>query len=264
MKLKILVDNNTRIDHYYCGEPGLSFYIEEEDKKILFDTGYSNIFLSNAKLLNVDLSKINYLVLSHGHNDHTGGLRFLKDKDLSFVNLIAHPGVFESKCHNGIDISCPVKLEELKVKKYFDGTNIINITDKLVFLGQIERTTSFEKNPVGFKTATMEPDYLQDDSAMVYKAKDGLFIITACSHSGICNIIEYAKKVCKQEKIIGVLGGFHLLKNDEQLLKTVEYLGKQNIDNLYPCHCVSLYAKHKMYETCNVHEVGVGQEFNII
>ena len=263
MKLKVLVDNNTHIDDYYLGEPGLSFYIEEGENKVLFDTGYSDVFMSNAKLMNIDLSKINYLILSHGHNDHTGGLKVLKDEDLSNVKLIAHPFVFEKKEHNGLDISSPVELSELKVKEYIDGTDMVKISDKLYFLGQIKRVTDFENNPVGLKTLTKTPDYLEDDSALVYLADDGLFIITACSHSGICNIIEQAKRVFNDNRIIGVIGGFHLLKKDKQLDETVVYLGKQNIKDLYPCHCVSLYAKHKMYETCNVHEVGVGLELNI-
>lgn len=263
MKLKVLVDNNTYIDEYYFGEPALSFYIEEDNNKILFDTAYSNIFLENAKLLGIDITKINFLVLSHGHNDHTGGLRYIKDYDLSNIKLIAHPGVFEKKDFNGLDISSPVSLQELNVKEYIDGTNMVQISNKLFFLGQIQRVTDFENSPVGFKTLYKTPDYLEDDSALVYKAKNGLFVITACSHSGICNIIEQAKRTFNENRIIGVIGGFHLLKKDLQLEKTIEYLSLQNIKDLYPCHCVSLYAKHKMYEQCNVHEVGVGMELNI-
>lgn len=258
MKLTVLVDNNTFIDEYYFGEPALSFFIEENDEKILFDVAYSDIFLKNAELMKIDLQKINYLVLSHGHNDHTGGLRYFKQNDLSKVKLIAHPQVFEKREFNGLDISSPVSLEELKVKEYINGTKLVKITDKLFFLGQIERTNDFENNPVGFKTLYKTKDYLEDDTALVYLAKNGLFIITACSHSGICNIIEQAKKVFKINEIAGIIGGFHLLKKDIQLVKTVEYLKEQNIKELYPCHCVSLYAKHKLYETCNVKEVGVG------
>ena len=93
---------------------------------------------------------------------------------------------------------------------------------------------------------------------MVYRSEKGLFIITGCSHSGICNIIQYAKKVCGEEKVYGVLGGFHLFNNDEQLQKTIEYLQKNQIEQLYPCHCVSLLARAKMMEKLPVVETGVG------
>ncbi|HAZ06730.1 MAG TPA: MBL fold metallo-hydrolase, partial [Acetobacterium sp.] len=68
MKLTVLVDNNTYIDQYFLGEPALSFYIEEGSQKILFDTGYSDVLIHNAKKLGVDLNLLDTIVLSHGHN----------------------------------------------------------------------------------------------------------------------------------------------------------------------------------------------------
>ncbi len=74
MKLKVLEDNNTFIDEYYLGEPGVSYYIEDGVEKILFDTGYSSVILEeNASKMNIDLNKINKLVMSHDHDEHTGG-----------------------------------------------------------------------------------------------------------------------------------------------------------------------------------------------
>ena len=69
MKLTVLADNNTFIDQYYLGEPAVSYYIEIDDCRILFDTGYSDAFLRNALGLGIDLGAITHLVLSHGHND---------------------------------------------------------------------------------------------------------------------------------------------------------------------------------------------------
>ena len=98
MKLTVLADNNTYIDQYYLGEPALSFYIEDGDERILFDTGYSDAFIKNAEAMHIDLGRLTYIMLSHGHNDHTRGLPFLWDRyDLKNVKLVAHPGVFSSK-----------------------------------------------------------------------------------------------------------------------------------------------------------------------
>ena len=108
MKLTILVDNNTFIDQYYHGEPAASFYIETEGEKILFDTGYSDILISNAEKMNIDLKRITHIVLSHGHDDHTKGLKYLKDViDLAQVKLIAHPDCFLPKYNEDLYIGSP-------------------------------------------------------------------------------------------------------------------------------------------------------------
>ncbi|MCD7935425.1 MAG: MBL fold metallo-hydrolase [Tannerellaceae bacterium] len=103
-----------------------------------------------------------------------------------------------------------------------------------------------------------------DDSALVYQDDEGLFIITGCSHSGICNIIEYAKQVCQEERVLGVIGGFHLFDNSERLQRTIAYFKKNAIGRIYPSHCVSLAAKAEMFKSLPVYEVGVGLTINAI
>ena len=82
MKLTVLVDNNTFIDEYYFGEPGVSYYIEDGGAKILFDCGYSDVFMANAEKMGIDLGKVDTIVFSHGHNDHTRGFRRCQDRGL--------------------------------------------------------------------------------------------------------------------------------------------------------------------------------------
>ena len=74
MKLTVLMDNNTYIDRYYLGEPAACYLLETGERTILLDTGYSACTLENARRMGVDLSRVTDIVLSHGHDDHTGGL----------------------------------------------------------------------------------------------------------------------------------------------------------------------------------------------
>ena len=75
MRLTVLMDNNTYIDRYYTGEPAAAYYVEDGERNILFDTGYSGAFIKNAEKMGIDLRNTTDIVISHGHNDHTGGLR---------------------------------------------------------------------------------------------------------------------------------------------------------------------------------------------
>lgn len=102
-----------------------------------------------------------------------------------------------------------------------------------------------------------------DDTALAYNTGDGLFIITGCSHSGVCSIIEYAKMVCNEERIKGVLGGFHLLDVTNKLTQTIEYFKKNDIKRLYPCHCISFAAKAEIHKSIPINEVGVGLSINL-
>lgn len=263
MKITILVDNNTFIDQYYHGEPAASYYIETEDKKILFDTGYSDILISNAEKMGIDLNELTHIVLSHGHDDHTRGLQFLEHSiEMKNKKLIAHPECFLPKYNDELYIGCPFSEDEICEKvQYVPCRGSFAITEKLIYLGEIPRTNDYEnQTPVGqyVINGNRKEDYLRDDTAIVYKSEKGLFIITGCSHSGICNIIEYAKKVCQEDRVYGVLGGFHLFHDDEQLKKTISYLQENRIERFYPCHCVSLLARAKMMEKLPVVETGVG------
>lgn len=272
MKLTVLVDNNTYIDRYFFGEPGVSYFIEDGDKKILFDVGYSDVFIRNAQKMNLSLHNLDYVVISHGHFDHTWGLPFLiqylteakiEAIDHTCPTLIAHPQVFQSKWCELNEIGSIISSE--KLSRHFT-MNLSNeplwLTEKLVFLGEIERKNKYEAQKALGETLINNQqglDYLMDDSALVYKADDGLVIITGCSHSGICNIIEHAKKVCNESRIIDIIGGFHLLNPDkEQLEFTVEYMRDLKPKELHACHCTDLNSKIALSKAANLKEVGVG------
>jgi 7,8-dihydropterin-6-yl-methyl-4-(beta-D-ribofuranosyl)aminobenzene 5'-phosphate synthase len=265
LKLIVLVDNNTYIDQYYYGEPAVSYYIEDEESRLLLDVGYSDLFLKNADALGVDIEKINTVAISHGHDDHTGGLKYFFEREYKHkISIVAHPDSFNEKRIDNLKIGSPLLQEELKEKcNLIISKQPIKVSNNITFLGEIPQIFDFEKRMhIGTKVVekTLVDDYIIDDTALVYNSENGIYIITGCSHSGICNIIEYAKEVCKDNRVLGIIGGFHLFDVTERVNLTIEYLKKNNVKELYPCHCTSFAIRAKIHNTLPVKEVGVGLE----
>ena len=268
MQLTVLVDNNTFIDQYYLGEPGVSYYLEDGDTRVLFDVGYSDVFHTNAQRMGIDLSTVDTIVLSHGHNDHSGGLRVLQQKALlAGCPLVAHPLAFRPREEEGRAIGSP--LDEAALSRHFrlrPQKEPLRISERLTFLGEVPTLFAFEqRRGIGVYQDALggHADYVMDDSALVHKGKDGLFIITGCSHSGICSIIEHAKQVCHEERVVGVLGGFHLFDLSEQVERSIAYFQANAITRLYPCHCVSFAVKSAIHQRIPVSEVGVGLRLHL-
>lgn len=264
MELRVLVDNHTYIDRYYLGEPAVSYYIEIDGLRILFDAGYSAIVLQNAAAMGIDLSGLTHIVLSHGHNDHTRGLRFLRERfDLSGVELVAHPGCFRPKWTEGEEIGAPFgEADAAAGFRYSPRTSPCALSEHCVFLGEIPCIHGFERRRSFGRTLDASgaeiDELVMDDSALACRTKRGLFIITGCSHSGVCNIVDYARQVLGEDRVAGIIGGFHLFEADERLEKTIGRLRELAPGTLYPCHCVSLRAKAEMMKCLPVEEVGVG------
>ena len=272
MRLTVLVDNNTLIDRYFYGEPGVSYFIEDEGKKILFDVGYSDAFIRNAQKMNIDLLNIDFLVLSHGHMDHTWGLdplirayteAAIEKIDYKRPAVIAHPLTFLTKTKNGLgEIGSIISKE--KVSEHFRirlSKDPVWLAERIVFLGEIERNNNFEaKIPIGkVKANYLEDDYLMEDSALAYRSSEGLVIITGCSHAGICNIVEHAKGICGENKIVDIVGGLHLLDpSKEQMQGTLDYMKKLQPNEVHACHCTDLNSKIALSRVVNLREVGVG------
>lgn len=266
MKLTVLVDNNTYIDKYFYGEPAVSYYIEDEGTNFLFDVAYSDLFLKNANKLNINLDNLDKIVISHGHNDHTFGLKYYFEKYHEKIDIISHPDTFKEKTLDTLQIGSPILEKELNKKaNLILSKTPIKVSKNITFLGEIPQYNDFEiREAIGKKRENNDfiDDYNIDDSAIFYQSKDGIYIITGCSHSGICNIIEHAKKVSNDNRVLGVIGGFHLFENNSRSDKTIDYFEKNNIKRLYPCHCTSFLVRAEIHKRMAVNEVGVSLELN--
>ncbi len=260
MKLTILTENmaggKLRAEH------GLSYYIDVNDFQFIFDTGHSNLFLQNAKKLGIDLIKsIDYIVLSHGHWDHGDGLRYIDNK-----HLICHPGVFQKrfrekdKSYIGLSLNKKEANEKFQLKM---SSEPHYVNQNIIFPGEIPRIFDFEAKSTTFIDENGKEDYVVDDSGVVIIENNELIVITGCAHAGVCNTIEYAKKVTGITKIKAVMGGFHLKDTGKQTQQTIQYLKTQQIKHIYPSHCTELPALALFYNEFHMKQLKTGMILNV-
>ncbi len=259
MKLTILTENAA--GGTFAAEHGLSYLIECENNKVLWDTGHSDAFIRNAEKLNINLDDVETVVLSHGHWDHGNGLKYLSNKI-----LICHPGSFIKRYRKGGTDNIGLDLTFKELGKKFNivqAKEPYSVSDKIIFLGEIPRLNSFESKATTFVDENQNDDFVIDDSALAVIVGDELVVVSGCSHSGICNIIEYAKKVTGIKKVKAVFGGFHLKENNTQTKETINYFKVNNIKAVHPSHCTGLPALTAFYNEFKIKQVKTGMVYNL-
>jgi 7,8-dihydropterin-6-yl-methyl-4-(beta-D-ribofuranosyl)aminobenzene 5'-phosphate synthase len=225
-----------------------------ESRSILFDFGFSEKGAAvNADTLAADLSKVEALVLSHGHMDHFGGLLSLVEKvGKKNIELVLHPTAFRKPRYIKVSEDSKIKLPSLTGEKIAEA-DISLVASKdpralldglLLFLGEIPKKTEFEK---GFPRMYFDDedgqskwDPIEDDSAIVACVRGkGLVILSGCAHSGIINTVKYAQEVTGINKLYVVMGGFHLTGADfEPVIEpTTEALKALDPEYVIPTHC---------------------------
>lgn len=272
MKLTLLVENNSLYNTYYIAEHGFSAYMEDAGKKIVYDTGYSDAFIKNAEKMGIDLTAIDFLILSHGHLDHACGIRHLvtyyKKKGLTRkpVLMMVSPDAFLRKYDFELQKDQGMDVDRETLEAFFDVQFVsepVHLTERLIYLGAVERNNAFEcqtpQKAKQYKDGEWIDDFILEDTQLCYKHGDNqVSVITGCSHNGICNIIEYAKKVTGADQVDTVIGGLHLQCPSKPLLDaTLGYIRKAGIRTFYPCHDTDFRSRIALAEISNVEEAGV-------
>ena len=269
IRISILMEDQAKMgfmDKKFLAQHGLSIFIES-DRSVLFDAGPSDGYLTNASLLDLDLQKTEWVALSHGHWDHTDGLSFLRLGEPK-RKLVAHPDIFADR-HKATGEFNGTALRREQLAAMYDlvlTRDTFRISENIIFLGQIPRLNDFEAKKTSFfqiVDGQHQEDYIMDDTALVIRSRYGLVVVTGCSHAGICNIVEYGKRVCDTESVHMVLGGFHMLGDDRQLEKTVEYFQANPADHLYPMHCTDLSSLCAFYKYFAAHKLCTGDVIKI-
>ncbi len=254
--LSVLVENTAT--EGFSSEHGLSFWIEYGGKHILFDTGQSDLILQNAKKLNVDLSQADAIVLSHGHYDHTGGLKEVLEK-ASEAMIYLHPDAPKVRysCKPGrpprqisMPQACCQSLSDAVPKgKVVYTEKPERIYPGVMLTGPIPRIMNYEDTGGAFYNdfeCTIS-DGIVDDQALLIDTPKGLVVVLGCAHSGVVNTLRYAAKLSGQRQVYAVIGGAHLLNaSNERIEKTIEVFKNYRLQKIGLAHCTGDKAVKKI------------------
>lgn len=246
MEIRVLVENVVYNQGLY-GEHGLSFLVKEDGIKILFDTGQTDNIIKNMSAFQEKIEDIDYIVLSHGHYDHTGGLQYILEKNKTAKVLLKRAALDEkvsTSTGKERDISFPMR------NNYKDYPNEFifvedsyEISENIKITAKIEKKYEFEddEKKLFVRKEKLEKDEFDDELFMTIKNGERLNVFTGCAHSGIINILQTAMAVNKMNKIGSIIGGTHLKgKSDERIIQTLKELEKINFLNMYVCHCTGI------------------------
>jgi 7,8-dihydropterin-6-yl-methyl-4-(beta-D-ribofuranosyl)aminobenzene 5'-phosphate synthase len=249
-RITILCENTAGPGRGILGEHGFSALIETAGSRCLFDTGQGGTLLQNAAALGIDLARLDTIMLSHGHYDHTGGLV----DALSIcgpVDVRCHPDIF-SKRYARIRVQgaetlkpahCPAsaaRLKRLGARLIFN-TSFTQIDRSLFLTGEVPRTTAFEKPDARLvikKAGSIAPDLLKDDQSAILRTRKGLVVIFGCAHSGMINTLKHIRRNLPEERIHMIIGGTHLgFLSDAQVAASIKHLKSFSIERIGVSHC---------------------------
>lgn len=252
------------------GEHGLSLWIETPETCVLFDTGQGLVLSHNAKALGVSLDCADAIVLSHGHYDHTGGLRTALDQ-VPHVRLFLHPSALASRCSrregHSREIGMPSQVREIVEEQRTSitwTTEPTEVAPGMFVTGPIPRRSGFEDTggPFFLDADGLVPDPIDDDQAMWIETLNGIIVVLGCAHSGVVNTLDYIRERTGSMPIRAVVGGMHLgSASDERMARTIESLSQLSIEGIWPCHCTGATATAQLMaalgDRCRPCSVGI-------
>ncbi len=257
-KIAILVED-TCTGRGFLGEHGFSVWLETGEGSVLFDTGAGNALTHNASKMGIGLGSAKNVVLSHGHDDHTGGLEAYL-KLTGGADVIACPGAFDRKYRIAGEkppqyIGAPLGEEDYRDlgARFTYIKEPTRLFQGVWLTGPVPRTTGFEgQEPTLFvKSADDQfvPDPVPDDQSMIVVTPSGLVVILGCAHAGIINTLKYASEFTGIDQVHTVIGGPHLLRaGDATVDKVAEALKGFGVQRLGLCHCLGARQSHLMFQ----------------
>ena len=256
MKFQFLLDNKT--ENSKCmAEWGLSVLIESAEKKILLDTGLTDLYKDNAEALGVDLTDVDALVISHGHFDHTGGVpSFVKinrkapvylHRDALYVSYGETDGEVETE-------ACSIRWNEDEMEAVwpriqFTG-GMVKLYDNVTLIGDIPDLEGYPATEQFWRRLEKEdgsfeliPDTMSHEQVIVVEEEAGLYIFSGCSHRGVVPTLRHVQSLMPGKRIAGLIAGMHLYPaSPEMRRKIVEEIAQLDMDVVLPVHCTGMDA----------------------
>lgn len=257
LQLTVLCEDARR-DPRLVAEHGLSMLLETPRHRVLLDTGAGSAFLRNAGTMGVDLERLDGVVLSHGHYDHTGGLGALLE-GTGAQRVVAHPLVFRRR-------SAPGKRRErrsigppLAESRYEALGAEFELTaepfswgDDVLTTGQVPEAFP-DRRPGRLQVeidGQVVPDDFADDISVVVRLAEGIVIVTGCAHAGLRNIVRRAVEVSGTGSIHAIVGGTHLIAYEAAEVRSfAAALNAAGVKALAPCHCTGARAIEELNKT---------------
>jgi len=255
--LKITILSTMLADYGTLGEWGFSALVEVDGRRMLFDSGaHPDTVLKNAKALNIDLAGIDEMVLSHNHNDHSGGIVTLRTELMKAdpkALSVAHvgKGIFiprvnkQGKDENG---ALPIRAAyESLGGSWIEHDKPTELLPGLWLTGPVPRPND-EHNWSGYRQmADGTEDIVQEDSALIFDTEKGLVMLTGCGHAGVVNIAQYARATVREAPFEAIVGGLHLFRADDKTIAwTISKLQPMGVRHLLGAHCTGIEATYKL------------------
>ncbi len=259
--LKITILSTMLADGSALGEWGFSALVEVDGHRILFDTGaHPDVVLKNTRTLQIDLTTVPEIVLSHSHSDHVGGLLTLRQSVLpaapcALARVHAGEGIFYPRIEDGLRVETnPMIL----LKPQYEATGgafivhsrPVQLYPGVWLTGPVPRKYP-EHNWSGdgrvVTPAGVMEDNLPEDVALVFDSANGLVVLTGCGHAGVINIVEYARTFLRPARIHALIGGIHLFNaTDDNLAWTAAKLREFGVDHLIGAHCTGIETVYRL------------------
>jgi 7,8-dihydropterin-6-yl-methyl-4-(beta-D-ribofuranosyl)aminobenzene 5'-phosphate synthase len=245
LTIQLLVDNEAQPG--LRAEHGFAAWVDTPAMNLLFDTGQGPALVDNAERLALDLERADAIVLSHGHYDHSGGLRFAR-RCAPRARLYLHPDALRRRFSVRRDDTRSIGMSEATRTDigecapsricWLDGP--AQLSEDVGVTGPIARRTLYEDSggPFYWDEIGCEADPIPDDTALWLRTTQGLVVVVGCSHAGVINTLELARELSGESRLRAVIGGFHLgAASDERLRCTIAALRDLEVERVIACHC---------------------------